>query len=686
MLLAACGNDGGSADTSQTESSTGAATDSDTDGDPGVRVLFDVDADVSTPETFYAMPFPSDLRLSPEGYPVLTGMPAGDTLSVTQITNGAQERPGWAAVGATYFVFDGPIAPRDRTDLIPADVTSPILLLDVDPASPDRGTLYPAIAATLPVDVWVPENMLSVGPYSGQVLPGDRKYAVVVQRALGDAGGAPLAVPDAIAAMASGEVPPGANGPAAAELLTPMWETLDMIGVPRTEVAAATVFTVEDIPMRTFEMSELVLQQHDITFDGLTLEPDGGADHERFCELFATIEMPQFNRGTPPFDVDGSFDYDGMGAPVKQRDETVRIVFTIPKQEMPKGGWPLLHYIHGSGGLSSQVVDRGPVTEPGGAWTPGLGPAHVVAEHGLAALGAGMPLNPERTPTADDIDYINIANPRSFAYVFRQGVFEQRLISEALDGFTIDPTVLQGCDGPTLPAGEPAHYFNLDRIMMMGQSMGGQYTNLTSPLEPKVKAVVPSGAGGLWNKFLGISPLFNDGVKQFTAGLLEISPDDVNQLHPGVNLIELAWEPGEQIVYANRIAQRPLPGHDARHIYQPVAPGDEYFPSTLYDAMAISYGTQQAGMQVWDTMQPELAIFGLDGIAPYPVTGNRTNEQGETVTAVVVQYPADEYLNAHYIFQQLDEVKYQYGCFLATFWQNGTPTVPAPAALGTPCP
>jgi len=39
------------------------------------------------------------------------------------------------------------------------------VLVDVDPASPDRGTLYPAIAGTLPVDVWVQENMLAVGPY-----------------------------------------------------------------------------------------------------------------------------------------------------------------------------------------------------------------------------------------------------------------------------------------------------------------------------------------------------------------------------------------------------------------------------------------------------------------------------------------------------------------------------------------
>ena len=59
---------------------------------------------------------------------------------------------------------------------------------------------------------------------------------------------------------------------------------------------------------------------------------------------------------------DGTFEYDSMGTPIKQRDITIPIVFAIPKQEMPAGGWPLLHYIHGSGGYADQVIERGKIS------------------------------------------------------------------------------------------------------------------------------------------------------------------------------------------------------------------------------------------------------------------------------------------------------------------------------------
>jgi hypothetical protein len=660
----------------------------DTDGAVGVMAVFDLDADLAVPATFYDLPYPLDVRLDAQGHPDLRGMPHDvNQKTAGQLLQAAQERPGFPAVGAGYFVFDGPIAAQDRQAVVPADVASPVLLVDADPDSPQRGTLFPTILGTLPPDVYVLENMLAVAPYPGTVLPGDRTYAFVVLRSLGGADGTPLGVTPALASLAAGTTPPGVHAAAIAPMYAPLWETLDMLGVPRTEVAAATVFTVTDIVRENFELSELVRQQHDVSIEGLALEPDGGADHERFCELVGTIEMPQFPRGTPPFNEDGGYDYGPDGAPLEQRKETVVFVATIPKQPMPVGGYPLLHYIHGSAGLAAQVVDRGPATVPGdfSSQIPGLGPAHIVADHGLAAIGASMPLNPERTPLAGDFDYINILNPRSFSYVFRQGVFEQRLILDAVETLSIDPSVLEGCDGPSLPGGETAYRFDLSRLVMMGQSMGAQYTNLTAAVDPRVRAVVPTGSGGLWSEFFEVSTLFG-GVNQLAGGVLGIDISDVNLLHPGVNMLETGWEPGEPIVSLPRLARRPLPGHPVRHVYEPVAPTDEFFPTTLFDAMSIAFGNQQAGDPVWPQMQAEHAIFGLDGIAPYPVTGNRTSETGEPFTGVVVQYEPDDILNGHYIFQQRDEVKYQYGCFIASFLRDGIPRVPAPAPLGTPCP
>jgi hypothetical protein len=53
---------------------------------------------------------------------------------------------------------------------------------------------------------------------------------------------------------------------------------------------------------------------------------------------------------------------------------------------------------------------------------------------------------------------------------------------------------------------------------------------------------------------------------------------------------------------------------------------------------------------------------------------------------VVVQYEGDGIYDPHGIYAQLDEVKYQYGCFFETFLARGVATVPAPAPLGTACP
>ena len=110
------------------------------------------------------------------------------------------------------------------------------------------------------------------------------------------------------------------------------------------------------------------------------------------------------------------------------------------------------------------------------------------------------------------------------------------------------------------------------------------------------------------------------------------------------------------------------------------------FPMMIYDAVALAYGHQQAGDLVWSSMQDSLGLAGMDGIVEYPVSQNLSAEDGSPYTGLVVQYEGDGIDDPHVIYQQLDEVKYQYGCFLSTFLERGVATVPAPAALATPCP
>ena len=675
FILAACGGPDDTPD---------AATLADAGPPPSSAVTFELSGAVDTQETFFDFPFPSDLRLDAQGHPVLTGYPNPRVDVVEDLLPLGEDRLGWPTVPVGYFRFGAPLSPRSITDRITASSDAPLLLVDVDPDSPERGRLFDTIAITFARDRYVGENVVGVASVQGIVLRPETTYAFVIRRSFGDAEGAPLEVPTAMRQLVNGEMPEGAWGPGAATLYAPLFETLDTIGVARDSVAAATVFTTADVVAEMYAMSERVLDAHAVTVDDLRLDPDDGAGHERTCELIAEVSQPQFQRGTPPFDTEGLFEFDADGLPIEQRRESTRVVITIPKTEMPSSGYPLMVYFHGSGGIAAQVVDRG-IATPTRSPVPGTGPAHMIAEHGFASVGAALPLSPDRLPGAVATEYLNFDNLAAFRGTFRQGVMEQRLLIRALAELEIDPAVLAGCDGPTLPAGASTFRFDPDAFAGIGQSMGGMYTNLIGAVEPRLTALVPTGAGGFWSYFIVETTLI-PGITGLLGGLLRTDGEALTHLHPARHLLQLAWESVEPMVFMPRLSQRPLPGLSSRPVYEPVGQGDSFFPIQLYDAIALAYGHPQAGDVVWSSMQDSLSIDGLDGLIDYPVVDNLASEAGVPYTGVVVQSPGDGFSDPHVIFVQVPEITYQWGCFLRTAVLDGVPTVPAPAPLGTPCP
>ena len=310
----------------------------------------------------------------------------------------------------------------------------------------------------------------------------------------------------------------------------------------------------------------------------------------------------------------------------------------------------------------------------------------MLAPHGFAMIGSALPVNPERLPGASETAYLNFDNLAAGHDLFRQGVIEQRMLIEAMSKIQITPATLGACTGSTLPPGETAFHFNVEqKLFAQGQSMGGQYTNLVGAVEPRIRAAVPTGAGGYWSHFILITPLIPD-VASLVGSVVLGTKAELTFMHPALSLFEAAWEAVEPMVYMPRLARRPLPGHPVRSIYEPVGKGDSYFPEATYDAMALAYGHKQVGSIVWPSMQEALKLEGLSGIAPYPVTQNLTSEDGTKYTGVVVQYEGDGVYDPHALYSQRDEVKHQYGCFLESFLKTGTAKVPAPAKLGTPCP
>jgi hypothetical protein len=214
--------------------------------------------------------------------------------------------------------------------------------------------------------------------------------------------------------------------------------------------------------------------------------------------------------------------------------------------------------------------------------------------------------------------------------------------------------------------------------------MGGMYTNMIGAVEPRIEAVVPTGAGGFWSYFVLQTSLIED-LSSKIAVLLWLPGVKLSFLHPAMHLVETAYEPSDPAVFVPRLARRPLPSHPVRSIYEPVGYGDSYFPTTVYDAMALAYGHPEAGDIVWQSMQQALALAGLDGIVPYDVTNNLTSETGIPYTGAVVQYEGDGVYDPHALYSQRDEVKYQYGCFFESFLKTGTATIFAPKPLGSAC-
>ncbi len=648
--------------------------------EPGARLVFDLDGALNTPKTFFDAPFPSDLRLKADGRVDIDGWPTNGNTILEGMVEAAKEHVGFPMLPVAYFQFTKPIATRGLESLNAANQSSPVLLIDVDANSPERGRLYPTLAKTLSDDDYVPANVLAVAARPGFVLAPERSYAFLVMRSAGDVDGAALDVSPEMAALNRGETPAGARGAAASTLYAKLYATLGMLGIDAAEVAAAAVFTTGDVVKESNQLSTGLMGKHQAVISDLAIDPDDGATHPRFCELDGKMKVPQFQKGTPPFSFDGRFVFGTDKLPVVQRDETIPIKINLPKSAMPAAGFPLAVYFHGSGGLSSQVVDRG-TAPPGGDPTKGEGPAHVLAAHGFATVGSALPVNPERVPGAMDTEYLNFNNLAAFRDTFRQGMIEQRMFMEALRTLAIPPSVVTACN---LPAAA-GYKFDPDKLVALGQSMGGMYTNLIGSVERRIKAVVPTGAGGFWNLFITKTTLIS-GLPQLLGALLAIDQVDETFVHPGLFLFQLAWEPAEPVVHMARLGHRPLPGHPARPVYEPVGKGDSYFPIELYDAIVIAYDHQEAGQIILPSMQDALALDGRSGILPYPVMQNRTSLAGPKFTGAVVQYEGDGHSDPHSIYAQLDAVKYQYGCFLASFITSGVAVLAAPAALGTPCP
>jgi hypothetical protein len=637
--------------------------------------------DFSGQRGFFKMPFPNDVRRNADGTINLQGFPPTLLVWILGTYPAVAEKAGFSTAPTIYFRFNGPVnttrLPKKAKDSISPD--SPIMLIDIDPRSPEFGKKFPLLWKFYDRHVsWASAgpNLLALMPVPGYVLRENTTYAALVLKSLGAKDGE-LTAPKALDQALAGKQLPGQFGKLVPTAYEPLRRWLEGLNCPvrKEEIAAATVFTTGNPTAEMLRMWHTVQEMPLVQLvEPLKLE----REYPDFYVLRSKWRAPQFQTGFPPFSfTGGEILYDRAGKPVIQRFEDVPLVITIPKQKMPEKGFPLMLFIHGTAGSASQVVDRGKTFDPKGQPEKGKGPAMVVARRGIASAGSSVPQSGERGGDKEMIFYYCVFNAAGMKGNLLQSAAEQMMVVRLLKEIRIPGEL---CPEAQVPAGRQI-FFDPELFLAMGQSLGSLILVPFAGVEPAFKAVIPSGEGGHWGIFIARGNILDfQSLNQSEKGMFEAIK--VDSFHPGMSVFQNAMAPVDPISFAPHIIKQPLQG-EPKQVWMSIGLYDHFFRPETQNALFAGLGLDLAGKVVDDRILQYLELEDRK-IQDYPVSGN-LKVDSKNLTGVAVQYKMDNILDGHHVNFQFDETKYQYGCFLQSVVKDGLGKVYAPKALDSPC-
>lgn len=517
-----------------------------------------------------ALPFPSDLVLTAQGNVDFSYFPGQSNIFVAQYTSDLAEKiHGYSTQGAAYFRFDAPLDPASfPTPDASRGADASIQLLDVDPASPERGRRVPVQTYfnTLRQIYWSP-NTLAVAPVFGFPLRPSTRYAIVLTTALRSTCGALQRDADLEAVLGTG-ASTDAMVTSARTRLMPALTELATAGIPSSRILSFTVFTTQDPTAELFRAAEVLRTQTPVpnVLDAQPIDTPptgllGFAGHYGPNPIFQTGAQPYDQQGT------GGFTTNAAGAPQPQGMQNFAFAFTYPSGEAPAGGWPIAVYAHGTGGDARSFINDGTAASLGA--------------QGIAVLGFDQIFNGERTvpPGTPEVEFFNILNPLAGRTNNRQA---------ALDLVSVGRMVRQGA----LTFGSTRVPLNANRVMFFGHSQGGLNGPLWLALEPTAGAAVLSGAGGTLS--ISITQKTQPvNIPQAFAALLQVTVTAANPLsplHPVITMLQTAVDVSDPSNYARYIVREPVMGNRPHHVFQTQGFVDSYAPPAAIAALAMSIG------------------------------------------------------------------------------------------------
>jgi hypothetical protein len=628
------------------------------------RAVFDPSA-----RDFWGVPLPSELRRQSDGTFNLERWPGMRSSLVTAWLASADARlDGWGVNAGVFLPLSGPIDPSSlptkEASLTP---TSSVFFVDVTKTSPEYGRRFPVeVTFTGPAVPFRPPNLLAVIPVAGFVRRPRTTYAVILTDDVRDAASEPLGRSESFHAALEGRPEADAR---AVEALAPLRAFLDDTRFDRKKVVAGTVFTTIDPHASLTKLSTWVetlpppsLEQPFTRLESAT----------RFDLYTARYQVPHVQSGPKPGRGKIVWSADGQ-TPVQQGTQSVRLSLSLPKGPMPASGWPLMLYLHGSGGEYREGMDRGPLAptttrDKQGDPPLNTGPADWLAAQGIAVMGFDFPLHGDRESPPD-------TTGRMLYDVF--GDIDSSVDNMQVSAMEVQHLTRLLARGVTVDTAQGVMRFDLTRLTAMGHSMGSTIGIPVATVDSRIQAWVFSGAGGLITE-IATSTTYPLRLQDLVSQLLGFEGDVlIDRAHPLLHGFQSLWDLTDPSAKARHVALEPLPGKSPHPALLPQGLIDGYFHPWAQTSVAVALGVTHAGDALNGTTVETLSLAGRPTRAAFPVSAN---VNGVTVASSQVDTP---FQLGHFVVFDRTDVQRQVVCFLKGV---GTPAGPALVGPQASCP
>ena len=669
LALLGCGTTPAATDAGSDLGGSGDAADATTPADAGHCPKRTVDPSVArwvlpraadgTCHEPFALPWPNDLARDAAGKLDLSFFPNdGVHPLVRQYLQSFDHRlAGFSPAAAVYLTFGAALDPAT----LPADASasrgaeSPLQLIDVDPASPERGRRIPLqwFFRDEATRYW-PSHALAVAPAWGFPMRGGTHYALVALSTLRAADGTAFHRDADLEAVLSTAASIDPAVLAARTLYAPALGDLERAGIARDRILSVTTFTTDDPTADFFRAADWIDAHGAVP---ALLDMTSPSPTSQFIQLTGHYGPNLvFQSGDNPYNAQGSGDFvlGADGVPVQQGTENIHFALTLPTTPMPAGGYPVAIYAHGTGGNYLSFVHDGT--------------AAALAAEGVATLGFDQIFHGQRAVagTSPESAFFNFVNPSAGRTNNRQAGLDLVQSGRFVRRLSFP---MAGAGGTTTTVRfDPRH------VMFFGHSQGGLNGPLWLAANDGAGAAVLSGAAGsIMVSLLQKTQPVN--IPALVTAALGLDMSEFVSLHPVVTLLQTLVDPSDPQHYARFIVREPRPSTQPAHVFQTQGFVDHYAPPDGIEALAVAIGLPLTSPVLHP--QPSYDLTGAP-VATLPLRANVAAASGH-VTGSWMQFNSAAGSDGHFVVFDIPGARLRAAAFLGSAGRDpdGVPTVPA---------